>query len=115
GSLPEQQEPNMRTLDQSAMELNIQSTNLDMSEERRRQLLLNAMSPMRHQEAQLTTALHDALTKYTPEHPEVLRVRAELDKVHDGRVADEKRIRAGNADDPELVALAGQIQRERAL
>src|SRR5262249_42332184 len=53
GSLPEQQEENLRTLDQTTMEINIQSTNLDTSEERRRQLLLGAASALRAQEAQL--------------------------------------------------------------
>jgi uncharacterized protein involved in exopolysaccharide biosynthesis len=115
GSLPEQQEANLRTLDQTAMELNIQSTNLDISEERRRQLLLGSMSTMRHNEQLLAAELHEALTKYTPEHPEVQRIQAEFDKVHDERVADERRLRSSASTEPEIVALGGEIQRERAL
>ena len=69
GSLPEQQEANLRTLDQTTMELNIQSTNLDMDNERRRQLLAAAMSPLRHQEETLAAQLYDARTKYTDGQP----------------------------------------------
>ena len=56
GSLPEQQEGNLRTLDQTTMELNIQSTNLDMDQERRRALLAAALSPLRHHEETLAGA-----------------------------------------------------------
>src|SRR5262249_8982113 len=50
GALPEQLEGNLRNLDQATMEVNIQSGNLDTDLERRRQLLLHALSPLRHQE-----------------------------------------------------------------
>jgi|SRR5579883_2076050 len=115
GSLPEQQEENLRTLDQTTMEVNIQATNLDMDEERRRQLLLNAMSPMRHQEDLLATELHEALTKYTPEHPEVRRIQSELARVQKARLADEKRLRGDVAANPELVALNTSMARTRSL
>ena len=114
GSLPEQQEENLRTLDQTTMEINIQSTNLDMSEERRRQLLLGAMSPMRHQEGLLTTELHDALTRYTPEHPEVKRIQSELANVTKQRVSDEKKLRSSTEGNPELMGLTNDIQRQKA-
>jgi uncharacterized protein involved in exopolysaccharide biosynthesis len=114
GSLPEQQEHNLRTLDQTTMEINILSTNLDLGEEHRRQLLLGAMSPMRHQEQLLQSQLHDALTKYTPEHPEVARIRAELEKVTASRVTDEAQLRANAAGNPEIAALGREIDRQRA-
>jgi uncharacterized protein involved in exopolysaccharide biosynthesis len=114
GSLPEQQEENLRTLDQTTMEVNIQATNLDLEEEHRRQLLLSAMSPMRHQEDQLATQLHEALTKYTPDHPEVHSIQSELSRVREARLVDERRLRANAGADPELVALDGQISRSRA-
>jgi uncharacterized protein involved in exopolysaccharide biosynthesis len=115
GALPEQQEQNLRTLDQTTMELNIQSTNLDMEEEHRRQMLLAAMSPMRHQEDTLTTALHESLTRYTPEHPEVQRIKAELDRVRGLRLEDERRLRADVGANPELMALASSIGRSRSI
>jgi uncharacterized protein involved in exopolysaccharide biosynthesis len=114
GSLPEQQEENLRTLDQTTMELNIQTTNLDYEEEHRRQLLLAAVSPMRHQEEQLTTTLHEALTRYTPEHPEVQRIRAELERLRGLRLTDEQRLRADADANPELTALSGSIARSRS-
>jgi uncharacterized protein involved in exopolysaccharide biosynthesis len=115
GSLPEQQEENLRTLDQTTMEINIQATNLDIDEERRRQLLLGAMSTMRHQEDLLATALHEALTKYTPEHPEVRRIQSELGHVRELRLDDEKRLRANAESHPELMALGNAITRAQAL
>ena len=66
GALPEQQESNLRTLDQTTMEVNIQSTNLDMDQERRRQLLAAAMSPLRHQEETLAARC----TKRAPSTPQ---------------------------------------------
>jgi uncharacterized protein involved in exopolysaccharide biosynthesis len=116
GALPEQQEGNLRTLDQTTMEINIQSTNLDMDRERRRQLLAAAMSPLRHNEEVLATQLYDARTKYTDDNPEVKKIKSEFDKIHAQRVEDEKglnqRVRHSN---PELVALDGEIGRTAAM
>jgi uncharacterized protein involved in exopolysaccharide biosynthesis len=116
GALPEQQEGNLRVLDQTTMELNIQSTNLDMDQERRRQLLASAMSPLRHQEENLAGQLYDARTKYTPDHPEVKRIDAEYQRVKAQRIDDEKgltdRVRRNN---PELAALEGEIGRTKGM
>lgn len=116
GALPEQQDANLRTLDQTTMEINIQSTNLDLDRERRRQLLAAAMSPLRHNEEVLATQLYDARTRYTDDNPEVKRIKAEYDRVHAQRVEDEKgldaRLRSNN---PELVALDGEIGRTAAM
>lgn len=116
GALPEQQEANLRTLDETTMELNIQSTNLDMDQERRRQLLATAMSPLRHQEEALAGELYEARTKYTEDNPEVKRIKAEYDRVHAQRVEDEaglnERVRKNN---PELAALEGEIGRTKAM
>lgn len=114
GSLPEQQEQNLRALDQATMEINILSTNIDLGEERRRQMMLGALSPMRHQEQVLETALHEALTKYTPDHPEVLRVQAELARVREARAGDEGKLRAGVTVSPELAGLRRELDRQRA-
>ena len=116
GALPEQQEANLRTLDQTTMEVNIQSTNLDMDQERRRQLLASAMSPLRHQEETLAGQLYQARTQYTEDNPEVKRIQAEYQKVHAQRVEDEKglndKVRRNN---PELMALEGDIGRTKAM
>jgi uncharacterized protein involved in exopolysaccharide biosynthesis len=116
GALPEQQEENLRVLDQTTMEINIQSTNLDMDQERRRQLLANALSPLRHQEENLAGQLYDARTKYTPDHPEVHRILAEYERVKAQRIEDERgltdRVRRNN---PELAALEGELGRTKAM
>jgi uncharacterized protein involved in exopolysaccharide biosynthesis len=116
GALPEQQEGNLRTLDQTTMEINIQSTNLDMDMDRRRQLLTSAMSPLRHQEEVLAGELYDARTRYTSDHPEVKRIQAEYQRVHDQRLDDERglndKLRRNN---PELAALEGEIARQKSM
>lgn len=116
GALPEQQESNLRTLDQTTMEVNIQSTNLDLDQERRRQLLAAAMSPLRHQEETLAGELYEARTKYTSDNPEVRKIQAEYERVHTQRVEDEKglndKVRRSN---PELMALEGEIGRTKAI
>jgi uncharacterized protein involved in exopolysaccharide biosynthesis len=116
GALPEQQESNLRTLDQTTMELNIQSTNLDLDLERRRQLLASAMSPLRHQEEVLAGQLYEARTRYTADHPEVKRIEAEYGRVHDQRLEDERglndKLRRNN---PELAALEGEIARAKSI
>jgi uncharacterized protein involved in exopolysaccharide biosynthesis len=116
GSLPEQQEGNLRTLDQTTMEMNIQSTNLDLNMERRRQLLAAAMSPLRHQEETLAGQLYEAQTKYTNDNPEVKKIQSEYEKVHGQRLEDERglndKVRRNN---PELAALEGDISRTKAM
>jgi succinoglycan biosynthesis transport protein ExoP len=116
GSLPEQQEENLRVMDQTTMEVNIQSTNLDMDQERRRALLSAVMSPLRHQEETLAGQLYEARTKYTTDHPEVKRIAAEYDRVKNQRIDDEKgltdRVRRSN---PELAALEGEIGRTKGM
>jgi uncharacterized protein involved in exopolysaccharide biosynthesis len=116
GSLPEQAEGNLRNLDQTTMELNIQTTNLDLDLERRRALLAAALSPLRHHEETLAGALYDARTRYTEDHAEVQRIRAEYERVKEQRIADERdlyaKVRRAN---PELLALDGEIARTRAI
>jgi uncharacterized protein involved in exopolysaccharide biosynthesis len=116
GALPEQQESNLRTLDQTTMEVNIQSTNLDMDNERRRQLMAAAMSPLRHHEETLAGQLYDSRTKYTSDNPEVKKIQSEYEKVHAQRLEDEKglndKVRKNN---PEVMALEGEIGRTKAM
>jgi succinoglycan biosynthesis transport protein ExoP len=116
GSLPEQQEGNLRTLDQTTMEINIQSTNLDMDMERRRSVLASAMSPLRHQEEVLAGQVYEARTKYTADNPEVKRAQAQYDRVHEQRLEDERglndKVRKNN---PELAALEGEIARSKSM
>lgn len=116
GSLPEQQEGNLRTLDQTTMEINIQSTNLDMDQERRRALLSSAMSPLRHQEETLAGEVYEARTKYTADNPEVKRIEAQYERVKAQRLEDERglndKVRKNN---PELAALEGEIARSKSM
>lgn len=115
GSLPEQQEQNLRTLDQTTMEINIQATNLDLENERRRQLINAAISPLRHQEEQLLTALNTARTRYTPEHPEVKHIESQYESVKAMREGEEKDLRRRQrSNNPELSALEGEIRRSES-
>jgi uncharacterized protein involved in exopolysaccharide biosynthesis len=98
------------------MEVNIQSTNLDLDQERRRQLLAAAMSPLRHQEETLAGELNEARTRYTADHPEVHKIQAEYERVRQQRIEDERglndKVRRNN---PELIALEGEIARTKAM
>ena len=116
GALPEQQEPNLRTLDQTTMELNIASTNLDLDQERRRQILASALSPLRHHEETLAGQLYDARTRYTDDNPEVERIRTQYDRVKEQRIAEEKDLMSKTRrSNPELIALEGEIARTKAI
>jgi uncharacterized protein involved in exopolysaccharide biosynthesis len=115
GALPDQQEGNLRLLDQTTMELNIQSTNLDLDLDRRRQILAAAMSPLRHHEETLAAQLYDARTQYTEDNPLVEKTRAEYERVKAERIADEKDLdRKARVRNPELAALDGEIARSKA-
>jgi uncharacterized protein involved in exopolysaccharide biosynthesis len=116
GSLPEQQEQNLRLLDQTTMEINIQSTNLDMENQRRRELIAASMSPLRHQEDLLATSLHEARTQYTEEHPEVRRISAELDRTRKARIDEERQLRhTARLHSPELLSLESEIDRTTSM
>lgn len=116
GALPEQMEGNLRVLDQTAMEINIQSTNLDMDHERRRALLSASFSPLRHHEDTLAGQLYEARTRYTPDNPEVKRIQAEHARVHEQRVTEERDLSSKlRKQNPELMALEGEIARTRSL
>jgi succinoglycan biosynthesis transport protein ExoP len=116
GSLPEQQEQNLRLLDQTTLEINIQSTNLDYQNDRRRQLIIAAIAPLRHQEEQLNTALHAARTQYLPDHPEVKRILAEYEQTRATRLAEEQRLRHQmRTGSPELIALDSEIGHTQSL
>jgi uncharacterized protein involved in exopolysaccharide biosynthesis len=116
GALPEQQESNLRALDQTTMEVNIQSTNLDYDQERRRAILASALSPLRHHEETLAGQLYEARTKYTDDNPEVQRVSVQYEKVKEARVAEERELTSKvRRNNPELVALEGEIARTKAI
>ncbi len=116
GALPEQQEPNLRTLDQTTMELNIASTNLDLDQERRRQILASALSPLRHHEETLAGQLYDARTRYTDDNPEVERIRTQYERVKEQRIDEEKDLMSKTRrNNPELIALEGEIARTKAI
>jgi uncharacterized protein involved in exopolysaccharide biosynthesis len=116
GSLPEQQEANLRTLDQTTMELNIASTNLDLDQERRRNLLSAALSPLRRHEETLAARMYESRSKYTDDNPEVENIRAQYQKVKSERIAEERELTAKlRRDNPELVALEGELARTKAI
>jgi uncharacterized protein involved in exopolysaccharide biosynthesis len=116
GALPEQQEANLRTLDQTTMELNIASTNLDLDQERRRQLLNAALSPLRHHEETLAGRLYESRSKYTEDNPEVQNILTQYEKVKGERIAEERDLTAKlRRNNPELMALEGEIARTKSI
>src|SRR5262249_14590594 len=85
-------------------------------QERRRALLAQALSPLRHHEETLAGELFEARTRYTEDNAEVRRIAAEYERVRGERLADERNLyRKVRHDNPELVALEGEIQRTQAI
>src|SRR5262249_54020215 len=115
GALPEQQEENLRNLDQTQMEVNIMETALQSAQDRRRHLLEGDISPLRHSEDELSSRLSAARAQYTDTHPEVQRLTEEYAKVRGARLEDEKRLRQQTlTENPEMLAANAEITQLRA-
>lgn len=121
GSLPDQLEPNLRVLDENEMTMHAIINSLDAAESRRRDVLSDAQSPLRHQEEQAARELSAARTRYAPDAPEIKTLETELAKVREDRHSDEsaaqKRIQSSselrNVND-QIGRLKGQIEEHRS-
>lgn len=111
GALPEQQEELLRNLDQAQMEVNIMETSVQAAQDRRRHLLENDPSPLRKAEDEVGTRLAAARAQYTDTHPEVEKLRDELTRTKQARMADEQRIHTEQLRSPEMLAANGDIAR----
>jgi uncharacterized protein involved in exopolysaccharide biosynthesis len=112
GALPEQQEENLRHLDQTQMEVNILETTLQSAMDRRRHLLENDISPLRKAEDEMSGRLSAARTQYTEDHPEVERLKDEYGRLRVARIEDERRLRHDTlTKDPEVQGVSREIGR----
>ncbi len=116
GALPDQLDSNLRVLDENEMTLNALVQSLDATHARRRDILAEARSPLRHQEESVARELSAARTRFTAEAPEVKALEEELARVRSERHNDEgdaaKRITGSrelrNADE-QIARLTAQI------
>ena len=115
GALPEQQEANLRVLDQATMEVNIQSTNLDMDRSAARTPVVGDVAAPSSRGDAAGRALRLAHQVHV-DNPEVKKIQAQYESVHAQRIEDEKglndKVRRNN---PELAALEGEIGRTKAM
>jgi protein tyrosine kinase modulator len=99
GSLPEQLDSNLRVLDETQMQAHTSAASLDMAWGRRREIMAEAQSPLRHQEEDVAKNVSVARTKYAADAPEIKNLEGELERVRAERVADEdaaaRKIKAG--------------------
>jgi uncharacterized protein involved in exopolysaccharide biosynthesis len=109
GALPDQLDASLRLIEQTDLMAHTISESLDLAQGRRRDLIADIYSPLRHQEEEIAKDLSLARTRYTADSPEVKRLTEELERVRVDRESDEglaaRRLR-GSA---ELKALDQQI------
>jgi uncharacterized protein involved in exopolysaccharide biosynthesis len=112
GALPEQQDENLRALDQTQMEVNILEQTVQTALDRRRHLLENDISPLRKAEDEMSGRLATARSQYTEDNPEVARLQAEYAKLRDARIVDEQKLRHETlTKNPEVLAVGTEIAR----
>jgi uncharacterized protein involved in exopolysaccharide biosynthesis len=114
GSLPEQQEGNMRMLDETQMETHSVRSSLDATLARQIAWLADARSPLRNQEAEAARALTTARARYTADSPEVKNLAAELERVRAERRYDEADLERRARRSPELAAMQVEAARLRS-
>lgn len=122
GALPEMQSHNITEVDRAQRDLEaIQQQELLAEEkESQLQLQLNNLSPsltaavsdVRTELAKLRAQLADAEQRYTPEHPEVKRLRRAIAEMGAQNEAS-SRVAAGLPDNPEYLAVRSQLEAAR--
>lgn len=109
GALPDQMEANLRQLDDNQLTVHALMASVDAAEGRRRDILADVQSPLRHQEEAVARDLSVARTRYAADAPEVKNLEAELARVRADRVGEEgstaKRVQSSS----ELRATQDQI------
>jgi polysaccharide biosynthesis transport protein len=100
GALPDQLESNLRIFDESVGQIHTLTASLDAAMARRRDILMDTQSPIRHQEESVATALSQARTRFAADAPEVVALEKELKRVRADREADEgeltRRVKGGS-------------------
>jgi polysaccharide biosynthesis transport protein len=116
GALPDQMEANLRQLDDNQLTVHALMASVDAAEGRRRDILADVQSPLRHQEEAVARDLSVARTRYAADAPEVKNLEAEMARVRADRVGEEgtqaKRIQSSlelRATQDQLNSLKGQI------
>jgi polysaccharide biosynthesis transport protein len=111
GSLPDQLDANLRVLDETEMSHNALLNSLDAAQARRRDILAEARSPLRHQEETVARELSAARTRYAADAPEVKALERELARVREERHSDEGDAAKRIASSRELRTVDEQIAR----
>jgi uncharacterized protein involved in exopolysaccharide biosynthesis len=110
GALPEQLEANLRVLDDNEMSVHALISSLDAAQARRRDILADVQSPLRHQEEAVARDLSAARTRYAANAPEIQNLEAELARVRNERASDEGSAARRLASSAELRAANEQVK-----
>src|SRR5262249_19600994 len=89
GSLPDQLEGNLRMVDENEMTMHALMASFGAAQGRKRDILADVYSPLRHQEESVARDLSVARTRYASDAPEVKTLAAELARVQSERQSDE--------------------------
>lgn len=120
GELPEQMESNMRGMERLTTLLGVRSENLRDAQRRLVEASKGRIEAdsdagrLGHHESDLSTALLNAKSQYTADHPEVQRLERELAVTHAKRVAAEADARAHDTSRSAAAAEVANLQREVA-
>jgi uncharacterized protein involved in exopolysaccharide biosynthesis len=109
GSLPDQLDSNLRLLDDMQANVHTLAASLDAAQARRRDILADTSSPIRHQEEAVAAQLAAARARYNNDAPEVKALEAQLAAVHHDRVSDEDELSRRVRASAELHSVDGQI------
>ena len=111
GSLPDQVEANLRVLDDNELNIHALMTSVDAAQGRRRDILADVQSPLRHQEEAVARDLSVARTRYAADAPEVKNLETELARVRQDRVSEETSTGKRVQSSTELRSVGDQIDR----
>ncbi len=114
GALPDQMEANLRQLDDNQLTIHALMASLDAAEGRRRDILMDVQSPLRHQEESVARDLSVARTRYAADAPEVKNLEAELARVRSDRTSEEGAQAKRIQNSAELRSTSDQIDRIKA-
>lgn len=111
GALPDQMEANLRQLDDNQLTIHALMASLDAAEGRRRDILMDVQSPLRHQEEAVARDLSVARTRYAADAPEVKNLEAELGRVRADRTSEEGTMAKRVQSSAELRSTQDMIER----
>lgn len=111
GALPDQLEANLRMLDDNELTVHATMASIDAAEGRRRDILSDTNSALRHQEEAVARDLSIARTRYAADAPEVKNLQAEMARVQSARAGDESLITRKAQTSAEMRSVQEQIDR----